>query len=268
MVQGCSKVIDFQEARNRRGQVRPHVITPLTTIDTGARPIKCVASDGNIYWCKSPHNPHGKSEVVNELVASVVGRALGAPMRKWIILDVPDDLAGVMVSGDGGVTARLTEAPMFASLVLPAAIESDVIGHVDRDGNYDRFPLLIALWLICNAEDIQLLYDVADDTTVWSVDHGFWFGSHEKAWGLGEPDQLAGRPELPGIPSTIPKVHWSRAIDSVMKIPDDLTDQIAGALPGEWEIDGKLIERLAQYVYRRRDYAVSELTRYGSKKGR
>lgn len=235
---------------------------------TGAKPFRALASNQNTYWCKWPENAHGASEVVNELVASIIGGALGAPVRDWEIIWVPDDLDGDILTNSDGDRVRLRSGPVFGSLLVPTAIESDQISYVSRDQNYDRMPLLMALWLLCNAEDIQMLYELGADHSLWSIDHGFWFGSSAREWQLGEPEELAGRPELPRIAEGIPAVHWDRAIDAVRGLETDLFEQVMAVLPQQWDIKPDDVQQLCDYVYRRRGYAIQELEFFRNSRSR
>lgn len=256
MEQEFPGVVDL-DAYRRNSENRPvQVVAPLEVAPTGAQPVKCLASDEHIYWCKSPNSAHGVSAVVNETVASIVGEKLGAPVREWRIIHVPADIAGTMVPAS---SVRMHAGPMFGSLCAHTVDESDVLKHIDRDNNYERIPKLIALWLLCNAEDIQMMFDFSGDWQIWSLDHGFWFGSHEVEWGLGWPDELKGRPELPLLRQRIPDPHWQRAIESVRDFPDSLGDLLKVHVPDEWDVPEERLEILAHYVLKRRDYAIDQL---------
>lgn len=263
-----SNIVDMDQARRRLVSKQLQVVTVDLLSSTGAKPFRALVSNQNIYWCKWPENPHGASEVVNELVASIVGAALGAPVRDWEIIWVPDDLDGDVLTNSDGDRVRLRSGPVFGSLLVSTAIESDQINYVSRDQNYDRVPLLIALWLLCNAEDIQMLYELGADHSIWSIDHGFWFGSFEREWELGEPEEFAGRPELPRVAEGIPAVHWDRAIDAVRRLEIDLFAQVIDVLPQQWNIETNDVKQLCEYVYRRREYAIQELEFYRNSRSR
>lgn len=238
---------------------RPFVQVPVrVAANTGSRPFLCHASDGKAYWCKQLDNAHGREAVINEVVASSIGECIGAPVRPWKVLDIPDDLIGAAV-GDGHARYRLQGAPVFGSLALHTSdVERDAMA-IDQDGNYDRFPKLIGLWLLCNAEDIQVLYDHAADMQVWSIDHGFWFGSHEFPWQLGDPTSLAGRPEIPPIRTRIADVHWDRAIANIANLQIDILDDIRNAVPTEWNVSDGELEKLVRYACDRTRFATETL---------
>jgi len=254
---GPAEVVNLD--RRRRLRERRRTLAAAVELSrTGAHPFKGVMSDGSVFWCKQPSNPHGIEEVVNEVVAAVVSAAVGAPCREWAIVDVPAELVSTSVPGS---TVRLQPGPYFGSAAVHTAVESDELTYVDRDDNYERIPRLIAAWLLCNAEDIQMMYDLEDSFSIWSLDHGFWFGSHERPWSLARPDQLQGRPELPGLDAVIPLPHWERAVEAVNALTREQLDDVHALLPPEWNVPARTADQLLDYVVSRRNYAVQELDR-------
>lgn len=92
---------------------RPHVRTVIRVAQhTGTRPFLCYASDENQYWCKIFNGPHGWEGTLNEIVASVIGEQIQAPIRPWKILDIPESLVSTQV-GEGTQRYRLPAAPRF-----------------------------------------------------------------------------------------------------------------------------------------------------------
>lgn len=101
------------------------------------KPCQGRASDGKMYWCKRIDSDHGREAVVNEVAASIIGARLGARVRPWNILYVPEGLRGSMV-GSGLHRYRLVGTPLFGSETLHSgALQQDfkVIPHVTDDSN-------------------------------------------------------------------------------------------------------------------------------------
>ena len=186
---------------------RPYVQIVDRAADTSVRPYLCRASDGKYYWCKEFENAQGPEATINEVVSSVIGEKIGAPVREWQFLDVPDSLVGTFIPD---TKIRLRGGPVFGSLDLHDA-EVDLmdtgINFAEKDGNYDRIPCLTALWLLTNARDLQVLYDAEADHSIWSIDHGLWFDSNEEMWRLSPNDLRSGKPEIARPIEPIPKVH-------------------------------------------------------------
>lgn len=236
---------------------RPHrtqVVQPVQAADTtGTRPILCVCQDDRTYWCKN-FSENSPELQVNEIVSAEVGKALGAPVRDWAVVDVPDALKGRPVG-----MGRLGRLPMFGSLELPQASFRYEVSWIKRDGNPRRIPLLVALWYLCNAEDIQLLYDASADHTIWSIDHGCWFGSHEGPRGLFMPSTLAGRTQPPSIGKGTDPAGWDHAREAVEALDASVLLHIAGMIPSEWGVDPSEVHDMTNYVLDRVPYTLEIL---------
>lgn len=236
---------------------RPHrtqVVQPLLAADnTGNRPILCLCKDGSKYWCKN-YSDDWPEVPVNEIVSAEVGKALGAPVLDWAVVDVPASLAGRRVGN-----AILSRRPMFGSLEKMGVEHSYDISSIHKDGNADRIPYLAALWYLCNAEDIQMLYCLAEDEQIWSLDHGYWFGSHEGPRGLYSPSERAGRPDTPAIGrGTSPKA-WESAMEAVSDLTHADLAHIANMIPTEWAMDPSEVNDMIAYVLQRVPYTLSTL---------
>ncbi|WP_293769379.1 HipA family kinase [uncultured Corynebacterium sp.] len=255
-----STVTNLNDFRNRRVNQRKFIVAVVDEPGTGALPFLAVTEDGTEYWCKDPQTtPHQKESVVNEVLVSVIGQAMGASVPNWAILEVPAAWDGRRLMGQ----TVFRSGPVFASENIPnaALIRPDgPLPHVDRDGNVNHIPKLYALWFLCNAEDIQVLYQSSSDMRIWSIDHGLWFGSHEKMWGKGDPTQLAGRPQTPQLKDPISEIHWDKAIESVRSLGDELIQECVNAVPQEWGVEPLKIEELARYALGRKNYTIEELS--------
>lgn len=262
MNKNVENVINLDDHRRRL-----HVQVPIKVADTGSKPFLCQASDGELYWCKRPSSDHDVEAVVNEVVASIIGAEIDAPIRPWAILDIPSDLVKTFV-GEGENRYRLRKEPVFGSKLLHSAEVFRSAFAVDQDGNYDRFPKLLALWLLCNAEDIQMLYDFDADMQVWSIDHGFWFGSHETPWGLGDPTKTSGRPELPALRTHISSVHQQRAIDATENLNASVAEKVVEMIPLEWEVHPDSCRKLVHYACSRKSYTIEKLKEFQNRSPR
>ena len=216
---------------------------------------------GCAYWCKPVHNLHGFEAVVNEIAASTIGQFLGAQVRPWKIIHVPPSLVGTNV-GDGRERIRLSDKPMFGSLLLEPAImiqDDQVMRFADDDENFIHIPRLVSLWLLCNAQDIQYLADTSANNSVWSIDHGFWFDSLELPWGFTPVEQMAGRPKIPVIKARYEERYWEDAIAAVDTLDRSIIDLIFKEIPPEWEVSHEECARLGDYVLKRCDYTKKTL---------
>jgi hypothetical protein len=238
---------------------RDFVVTVDKVADSLNSPFHCLASDGKKYWCKQVSGSSGETEVVNEVVASQIGRRLGAPMRPWKILDIPLDLVHSWAGNDSVNRYRIKSEPVFASEEVHDAVHSYFVEELSKDGNYERFPLLISTWLLCNAQDVQLLYDANADMSVWSVDHGFWFGSQDIPWNLAGPDRRAGIPNMPSPHGEIPAKHWNAAKRAVESLDASVLDDVTSTIPEEWPVSPEKCAELVNYAVGRKNYTLARL---------
>ncbi len=103
------------------------------------------------------------------------------------------------------------------------------------------------------------MYDYYNDQSIISNANGFWVGSHELPWGFGPHTQLAGRPSLPAIRKEIPKDQWDLAIKSLEALDDTLFDDLKKTIPESWNIEEKMLKKIASYVLERKDYTIEQL---------
>lgn len=213
--------------------------------DTGESPLYATCDDGSEYWCKKYNYDAQGLTVVNEIVATEIGKQIGAPMRDWAIIDVPKDLAGRRVFPSSSEV--YSSLPMFGSKHIPNARAEDGLKWLDRDGNYHRVPLLFAIWELCNAEDVQILYAMNDDAQVFSIDQGYWFASGSGIRQLDEDYErfLAGPPMLYG---RIPVADWDEAIDAVRSYDPTQAKNIHRLLPLEWSVPEQTVMEMVDYV--------------------
>lgn len=253
-------IINLAQARADRSNLKIQIIRSGNNAGSSC-PFLATATDGHEYWCKAINNPQGREVPVNEVAAAIVGDRIQSPIPRWAILDVPDDLRGrYFEEGDYALTGE----PVFGSQVIHTSDvysldDKDVLAHIADDSNYNRIPKLYAHWLLCNAEDIQVMYDYGNDHSIISVDHGFWFGSHARAWEFGSHTQPAGCPSLPAIQKEIPRDQWDLAIKSLEALDDTLFDDFKKTIPESWNVKKDILKEIASYVLERKDYTIEQL---------
>lgn len=265
----ADNVIDIN---TRRGDAnRVYLSLPGHVAGSGALPFIGLASDGNRYWCKRINSPHEREATINEVVASIVGSRIGANVRPWKIIYVPDSLKGTIM-GDGTSRYRLDGLPLFGSLDLHTAeveVEPASVPYVHDDGNHNHVPKLIAFWELCCVQvDLQIMIDRNNDNELWSIDHGFWFDSHPYPWQLTPAEQSGGASNIPLLRDEIPKVSWDKAITALGNLDESLYVEVHGAFPDEWAVSKEESDQLVGYVLDRIDHTKAKLERYRDNKRR
>ena len=223
--------------------------TILERADSGAEPMRLLATDGQIYWCKFVNNPHGIESVVFELLTSIIGRAIGAPIPQAATVTIPDALRdkrfkdGSHIGGHG-----------FGSLHVNGVIESDEVKHANRDGNPSRLPRLFALSEICMAYDFQVMYQQTDDQRAFGFDFGFWMGNYGGPWDLDfvkrETAESYTVLDWDGITLDTDEMLETRSI--VSRLTDQTFHDAARLVPDEWNYPQNLVEDLASELSKRK----------------
>ncbi|MFJ5133993.1 hypothetical protein ACIP5V_02325 [Rothia terrae] len=193
-------------------------------------------------------------------MATEIGRIIGAPVRDWAVVNVPAEFHGRRVLDSDQTYSRL---PMFGSLHIPRNTTKDYLMWADKDGNFSRIPKLIALWHLCNADDAQVIYDLEADSQIYSLDHGYWFGSFEGVRDLVEGMTLYE--PLPLVRGRIPAEYWDEAVDCVSRLNKSSSGRILSMLPREWDITEAEIMEMVEYAISRIDYTIEILESYKQK---
>ncbi|WP_346844580.1 hypothetical protein [uncultured Rothia sp.] len=233
---------------------------PRQVAVTGEKPIYALCSDGEEYWCKKFDLDVGGLTVVNEVVASEIGKLIGAPIIDWAVIDVPDELQGRRALGSDTFYPSL---PMFGSKHIKTSISKDVLMWVDKDGNFSRIPSLIGLWHLCNADDTQVIYDAEADTQIYSIDHGYWFDSYEGKRIFS--DGMTLYEPLPLLRGRIPNEHWEQSIVQVGEFANASTHHIFQMMPNEWGVNESEIVGMVDYAKSRVEYTIGILEEYRAK---
>lgn len=253
-------VIDISSVRAGRNRNRPTIQFVDKVARSGAAPALGRADDGHSYWIKfAKNNPQGPETVVNEVVASVIGKSINAPVAPWSIVDVPIALRQI-------IGERIIEpGPAFGSRVIHSSevdrMEMKIPNAFD-DGNVNRIPRLMALWGLCNALDVQAVFDGSDDMKIYSIDHGYWFGSYPYPWSMGEP---SGFPEIDTIPELrdrIPDECWESAISDLDGLTEETIQVAVDAVPEEWGFPDSDVINLVEFAISRKKEVRREMSRY------
>lgn len=209
--------------------------------------------------------------MIAEVAAGVLGNLLEAPIPEWTTLRVSPEFHGHFIKE---AEYALDGRDVFASRVIDNfeldvvdSLDNEVLQHVKEDDNFNRIPTIYAMWFLCNAEDIQFAYDPSTHNSIFSFDHGYWFGQLEKPWGFGNHDKPAGRPTVPTLCTPIPNKYWDSAIRKLDLINSDLIQRFGSAMPTNWNVDYRLLEKIADYIQSRKDYTYDQLKYLKNTKG-
>ncbi|MBV9143331.1 MAG: hypothetical protein JO115_20845 [Pseudonocardiales bacterium] len=138
-------------------------------------PFRATASDGYDYFVKSlDTTPSGEgASLAVKFVVADVGRLIGAPVCYTSLIKIPQAIAGWEPRPGTPLKAGLAHA----SRALERADEHGRprLAARARDDNRHRHVGVYALYDWCCGADAQWLYDLDNDRTLYSHDHGLYF---------------------------------------------------------------------------------------------
>jgi len=216
-------------------------------------PFRATASDGNDYFVKSlDTTPPGESaSLAVEFVVPEVGHLIGAPVCRTSLIKIPPEIAGWEPRPGKPLQAGLAHA----SRALERADEQGrpQLAARAQDDNRRRHVGVYALYDWCYGSDAQWLYDLDNDRTLYSHDHGLYFPPAGKG-GWTIPDLVASV----DVPSELPDprdglshtaIHQvAAALDAVNRaslVP------ILNRVPASWPVTDNELDALGWFLERR-----------------
>ncbi len=212
----------------------------------GSLPFRAVASDGNIYWVKVAHSKQGPKALVTEQIVAACGKMIGAPVCDVALINIPPTLDGEML--DSGIELRAGTA--HGSLHVDNALFNKFYfpEHRERDDNRRRHAGYYALYDWCWGDDMQWLYDAADDLRTYSHDHGQFLPGGSR-WTVDTLQEAAEQPrEIDPLATGLDSRELARlalAIDNVSR--DELCAMIR-RIPTEWHVQPNELESLGWFL--------------------
>lgn len=212
-----------------------------------ARPFLAAADDGRRYWvkCIDTCPQHSKMSVAIEHIVSNVGRLINAPVCESNLIRIPGELAGWPL-GKGHLQAGIAHA----SLALSKVIERrPALASHTRDDNPRRRVGVYAMWDWCFGSDPQWLYDLDNDESVYSHDHGLYLPSNDGSWGRRYLIQCADEPnELPDAPRDLNEEAVEEVSVALEKINRDALVNILCGVPASWPVSNDDLEALGWFL--------------------
>ncbi|MBB6567004.1 hypothetical protein HPO96_31200 [Kribbella sandramycini] len=243
----------------RRHEATEVLMAPIRRTESGAAAFLGLAESQRQYWIKPLGNPQGDQILVTEQLVSAAGRLIGAPVRPTALIEIPEELSGWKY----GEVHRLSAGIAHGSLNLEFADVIDELLYTSDDDNARRQPALAALWDWCLGEDEQWLYDLRDDHSIWTFDHGLWLGggfgwsgdqlAHDVAanWWWTEP--VTG----------MDKAAFGDVADRIEAVTAEQLIEVVAGVPVAWDVPPFELETVAWFLYRRRTPVANRLRAAG-----
>ena len=213
---------------------------------TASTPVQYRCDDGLEYVVKGPHKAR---EIVNEQVAAILGRKIGAPIPDVTQASVSDAVVAALppaIRGQvkAGISHALAVVPDVTDVMKDRPHYESVVA------NHDRFAALAVLfgWLL--PSDRQFIYG-KHDNLVHSFDHGHFFGRN---W---TPDTLSQAPPAQidqwfkngGVP--LNGKHIQDALSRLKAVTDIDIAEAVTTPPDDWGLTIEERTALAEWLAQR-----------------
>lgn len=216
----------------------------------GSLPFKGLASDGEVYWIKQVANRQsGRVPVTEQLIAGL-GRLIDAPVCETPLIRIPDDFDGEVLENGTALAAGIAHASRdIAACVFDKWYKPRYRTH---DDNRRRHAGYFALYDWCWGDDMQWLYDLQDDRSTYSHDHGH-FLPDGPAW---TADTLAAAAdlahELDAEPAGLDDNELLRIAGRLESITRHELAQVIHRVPPEWPTSDQELEVVGAFIDFRR----------------
>lgn len=228
-----------------------YVVTPVAGSGSSwSGPFRVTANDGQDYFVKSIETvqPGEGASLAAEFVVAEAGRLIGAPVCHTSLISIPPAIAG---------WEPLPGAPLSAGL----AHASRALEHADergrpwltarnQDSNRERHVGVYALYDWCCGADPQWLYDLDNDLTLYSHDHGLYLPPAGRG-GWTIPDLIASA----DAPSELTDPRGGLSVTAVSRIAEALEavertslTRIMNRVPKLWPVTDDELEALGCFL--------------------
>lgn len=222
--------------------------------EMSSRPVLLSCDDGRDYVVKGRH---GGRIPVNDQVIGRLGRAMGAPVARVTLVDVPAELIEMQPE-----MRHMQPGLAHGSEIIGSVSESYVIEHVAARVNRGRFARLAVLWGLVDVFDRQYLYTEADPPVLYSADHGHAFprGPDWTRRSLLDHRAPADLDHEIEAACDFTSAEIRAAAAALRGIDDARIADIVAAPPDGWGFDMPDRLALAQFLSRRRREMLTALT--------
>jgi hypothetical protein len=213
-----------------------------------------IADDGRQYWVKAPNNPSGTRGLIAERVVYGLGEILGAPVPESVLMEIPPSMPWEVVPG-----IRLRAGIAHGSLnIEPVVVHEDWGTYASHDHNRDRQAVIVALWDLCLGEDAQWLHHLDDDMSIWTFDHGLWFGGGAD-WTVNDLERVGTQPWAGLDAGVASKSSLLAVADRLDALDLDTFRAVTAQVPVGWDTSAEEMSELASILFVRAESVVARL---------
>jgi len=212
-------------------------------------PFRAVASDGNDYFvkCLSVCPQGEQASLAIELIVARVGTLINAPVCSTSLIRIPEEIAGWECRPGKPVHAGLAHA----SLALNRAEEGRPrLECRAQDDNRRRHVGAYALFDWCFGWDEQWLYNIDDDSSLYSHDHGLYLPPCGKGyWNRAGLEAMVDRPHVLSDPQEGLDVEAVTEVAAALdKIDQATLVEVLRTVPSSWPVSDEDLEDLGWFL--------------------
>lgn len=221
---------------------------------TWSSPIRVAADDGHDYFVKFPEacsDPADQASVAIEMIVARVGRLIGAPVVDAVVLQVPAAFHGHEIKPGVPLTSTVAHASR-------ALDQCDELGRPQlrarsQDDNRRRHAGVYALFDWFMGCDQQWLYDIDDDRSIYSHDHGLYLPPLGRGfWTDADLQVHVGQPHsLPDDPSGLSPAGVADTADALRKLQRSDLQLVLNQVPLSWAVSDVDLEALGWFLEER-----------------
>lgn len=207
--------------------------------------------DGDRYFIKPTNNPVDERTTVTDQIVGRVAELIEAPVPPVFTMLIPE------LPGDELVyycsRRALQPGIAHASLEIRDSEDTRILQFRDRDDNANRHLRIMALFDWCWGNDQQWIYDLDNDLSYYSHDHGHYFPTdNTHFWSkhsllLNANDYRRLKDDGEGI--------TEEQVDTVAELLRGVTrEQILSALiaiPASWSVSDEELEHVGYFLEHR-----------------
>lgn len=224
-----------------------------------ASPFRVIGSDRCGYFVKTIDACVGnaRASLAIEYIVAGAGRLIGAPVCESSLIRIPEELDGYTMP-----PLTLSAGLAHASLALERADERGRPSLTARghDDNRRRHVGIYALYDWCYGSDQQWLYDLDQDLSIYSHDHGLYLPPNTGCWTQADLEQSCDdRRELPDARDGLDPEAVEDTASALEKIDGEALANLLRGVPASWPVTDNDLEALGWFLEHRAPAVASRI---------
>ncbi len=219
----------------------------------GSKPLLLRLEDGRIAHVKFQRNPQTTRSLVNDLIGTLLGHSLKAPVAEAVLVDVPSTLRAQIPYL---TKYRWLPGLQFGTIYIEDAIPIKQSKRHQDISNWSELPLcaLLETWLF--NQDVKLSHVLCVPENGMSrfmiVDHGFIFPSGP-LWSIHDLKRRKGEFPSPDALTWLAlrsphRFNFEDALNRISALSSDNITSVISLVPAEWGLSSQRMRAIADFL--------------------